>query len=104
MEKDLIINNSVHAVLLGISQRLKARRLEKNFSQKDFAKRAGMGYDSYLRFENTGEISLRNLILCAIALDDVEVLTSLFTKKSYASIDEILREKKQAKRQRASKK
>ena len=104
MEKDTIIFNSVYAVLSGISQRIKARRLEKNFSQRDFAKRAGMGYDAYLRFENTGEITLRNLVLCAIALDDVEVLTSLFTKKSYASIDEILGENKQVKRQRASRK
>lgn len=104
MEIDTIKLYSVHGVLAGIAQRLKSRRLEKNFSQKDFAKRAGIGYDAYLRFENTGEITLRNLVLCAIALDDVESLNTLFTKKTYASIDEILKEKVQAKRQRASKK
>jgi len=104
MEKDTFNFHSVHEVLAGIAQRLKSRRLEKNLSQKDFAKRAGIGYDAYLRFENTGEISLRNLVLCAIILDDVESLNTLFTKKSYVSIDEILKEKVQVKRQRASKK
>lgn len=104
MEKDTIKFYSVHGVLADIAQRLKSRRLEKNFSQKEFAKRAGIGYDAYLRFENSGEITLRNLVLCAIALDDVENLNTLFDKKSYASIDEILKEKVQVKRQRASKK
>ena len=104
MEIDTFNFHSVHGVLTGIAQRLKSRRLEKNFSQKDFAKRAGVGYDAYLRFENTGEITLRNLVLCAIALDEVESLNTLFTKKSYVSIDEILKEKVQVKRQRASKK
>ena len=66
MEINTIKLHSVHGVLAGIAQRLKSRRLEKNFSQKDFAKRAGIGYDAYLRFENTGEITLRNLVLCAI--------------------------------------
>jgi len=104
MEKDTFNFHSVHGVLTGIAQSLKSRRLEKNLSQKDFAKRAGIGYDAYLRFENTGEITLRNLVLCAIVLDDVESLNTLFNKKSYASIDEILKEKVQVKRQRASKK
>lgn len=104
MEIDTIKFHSVHGLLAGIAQRLKSRRLEKNFSQKDFARRAGIGYDAYLRFENTGEITLRNLVLCAIAIDDVESLNTLFNKKFHASIDEILKEKVQAKRQRASKK
>lgn len=104
MDLNAIKYKSVDATLKGIAERLKARRLEKNLSQKDFAKRAGVGYDAYLRFEKTGEISLRNLVLCAAALDDSEMFNALFNKQSYSSIDEILAEKKQAKRQRASRK
>lgn len=37
-------------------------------TQKDFAKRAGVGHDAYRKFENTGDITLRNLVLCAFAL------------------------------------
>lgn len=104
MGLDTIKYKSIDAILKGIAKRLKARRLEKNLSQKDFAKRAGVGYDAYLRFEKTGEISIRNLVLCAVALDDAEIFNELFTKQSYSSIDEIIEEKKQVKRQRASRK
>lgn len=104
MDLNTIKCRSTDGILKGIAQRLKVRRLEKNLSQKDFAKRAGLGYDVYLRFEKTGEISLRNLVLCAAALDDTEIFNELFTKQSYSSIVEIIEEKKQVKRQRASRK
>jgi hypothetical protein len=52
MDINTIIYHSIYTLLDGIAQRLKARRLEKNFSQKEFAKRAVIGYDAYLRFEN----------------------------------------------------
>ncbi|MEX1193364.1 MAG: helix-turn-helix transcriptional regulator [Brumimicrobium sp.] len=104
MDINTIKYDSVDTILKGIAQRLKARRLEKNFTQKDFAKRAGVGYDAYRKFENTGETNLRNLVLCAIAIDSVEVFGELFSKKSYSSIDEVIKEKSESKRKRASKK
>ena len=30
-----------------------------------------VGYDAYRNFENSGEITLKNLVLCAIALDEI---------------------------------
>ena len=90
------------AILQGIAKRVKDRRLERNLTQKSFAKRAGVGYDAYRKFENTGEITLHNLVLCAIALDDVEGLMELFTKKSYQSIDELLKTQDVKKRKRGS--
>jgi transcriptional regulator with XRE-family HTH domain len=101
MDIDIIINHSLEAVLHGIAKRVKERRLERNLTQKAFAKRAGVGYDAYRAFENTGEITVRNLILCAIALDDVEGFTELFVKKSYQSIDELLKMEEVQKRKRA---
>jgi transcriptional regulator with XRE-family HTH domain len=81
---------------------VKTRRLERNLTQKAFAKRAGIGYDVYRRFENSGEITLHNLVLCAIALDDAEGFTTLFTKQSYQSIDELLKTEEVKKRKRGS--
>jgi transcriptional regulator with XRE-family HTH domain len=100
MEINTIINRSFETILKGIAERVKSRRLERNLTQKAFAKRAGVGYDAYRKFENTGEITLRNLILCAIALDDTDGFTELFVKKSYKSIDEILKIKEIKKRKR----
>ncbi len=75
MDINTIINISPNAVLKGIAERVKDRRLERNLTQKAFAKRAGVGYDAYRKFESTGEITFRNLVLCAIALDDTEGFT-----------------------------
>ena len=102
MDFGIIINNSLDSVLKGIAERVKERRLERNLTQKAFAKRAGVGYDAYRKFENTGEITVRNLVLCAIALDDVDGFAELFVKKSYQSIDELLKTKETKKRKRGS--
>ncbi len=102
MDISTIINNSPDAIQRGIADRVKERRLELNLTQKAFAKRAGVGYDAFRKFENTGEITLRNLILCAIALDDAEAFTELFNKKSYQSIDDLLKTQETKKRKRGS--
>ena len=102
MDISTIINNTPDSILKGIAERVKERRLERNLTQKAFAKRAGVGYDVYRKFENTGEITLRNLVLCAIALDDMEGFTELLAKKHYQSIDELLKTKEIKKRKRGS--
>lgn len=102
MNISTIIKQTPDVILKGIAEKVKERRLEHNLTQKAFAKRAGMGYDAYRKFESTGDITLRNLVLCAIALDDVEGLTSLFTRKAYQSIDELLKVQETKKRKRGS--
>lgn len=102
MDIDAIIKASPSAILKGIAERVRDKRLERNLTQKVFAKRAGVGYDAYRKFENTGEITFRNLVLCAIALDDTEGFTELFTKKSYQSIDELLKVQDIKKRKRGT--
>ena len=87
-------------MLSGLAVRVKERRLERNLTQRAFARRAGVGYDAYRKFENTGEITIRNLVLCAIALDDVDGFGELFVKKSYQSIDELLKIQETKKRKR----
>lgn len=103
MDINAIINNSPDIILKGIAERVKERRLEKNLTQKAFAKRAGVGYDAYRKFESTGDITLRNLILCSIALDDTEGFSNLFIQQSYQSIDDVLKRQEVKKRKRGSK-
>lgn len=102
MDITTIINRSPNNILKGIAGRVKERRLERDLTQKAFAKRAGVGYDAYRRFENSGQITLHNLVLCAIALDDVEGFEELFTKKSYQSMDDLLNTGETKKRKRGS--
>ena len=97
-----ITNISPSSILNRIAGRVKERRLERNLTQKAFARRVGIGYDAYRNFENTGEITLRNLVLCAIALDDVDGFKELFVKRSYQSIDELLKTQEMKRRKRGS--
>ncbi len=103
MYLDTIINKSPDKIIQNIAYSVKERRLELNLTQKSFCKRTGVGYDAYRKFETTGEITLKNLILCAIALDDTESFETLFSKKNYQSIDEILQQKEPKKRMRGAK-
>ena len=103
MNIDTINNRTLNVITLNIAQAVKARRLELNLTQKAFSKRAGVGYDAYRKFENTGEITLQNLVLCAIALDDTEGFLNLFTRKSYENMDELLKIKDRKNRKRGSK-
>jgi len=102
MDINTIISRAPDSILKDIASRVKQRRLELNLTQKAFAKRAGVGYDAYRKFENTGDITLRNLLLCAIALDDVDGFAELFTRKSYQSIDDLLNIKETKERKRGS--
>ncbi|NLA16348.1 MAG: helix-turn-helix transcriptional regulator [Bacteroidales bacterium] len=104
MDISTLIDNTPDAILKQLAQRVKKRRLELNLTQKAFAKQSGVGYDAYRRFENSGEITLRNLLKCAITLEATEEFYTLFTKKTYSSIDEILAGSRSKQRQRASNK
>ena len=103
MDLNTIIKGTPDSITKGISQRVKERRLELNLTQKAFSTRAGVGYDAFRKFENTGEITLQNLVLCAIALDDTEGFRGLFVRKSYQNIDELLKVQVVKKRKRGSK-
>ncbi len=104
MEKYTFKLNSIEDIQFGIAKRLKLRRLEKNLTQREFAKRAGIGYDAYRSFETSGDSSVKNLILCAFVLGDEDVLDSIFARTSYQSIDELVHTEETIYRQRASKK
>lgn len=67
------------------------RRLEQNLTQQKFAKRVGIGHDAYRKFKNTGETSLRNPVLCAIVLEEVNAFYELFTQVKYQSIQDVIK-------------
>jgi transcriptional regulator with XRE-family HTH domain len=96
MDIDVIIEVSADTIINDLVERVRARRLEKDLTQKAFAARAGISYGSYRKFEQTGEISLRNLLGCAMVLDDLDNFGNLFSTKQYTSLDALI-EKNQAK-------
>lgn len=84
---------SPNDVNMDIAKRVKMRRKEKNITQAKLSVYSGVSLGSVKRFERTGEISLSSLIKIAFALGAEEDFDRLFSKKGYASIQEVIDEK-----------
>lgn len=96
-----LINKTPDTILLQIAGRVKERRLEKNWTQKFIASKAGMPLATYRKFEREGEVSLRGLVMVAIAIEMESDFETLFATKSYQSIDELIESNEQKQRKRA---
>lgn len=103
MNNILFLNSAnPNQVALQIASRIKSRRLELNLTQEGLSARAGMKFATYRRFEQTGEISFKNLLAIAFALNALSDFNDLFARKQYQSLDEVL-SKKSSKRKRGKK-
>lgn len=75
-----------------LASRVRARRKELHLTQEQLSRKAGMSLASYKRFEQKGLIALDALIRVAIALNCEDEFDTLFTKRGYSSIEEVIRE------------
>ena len=98
-----LIDKTPNLIMSGIAQRVKQRRLEKGWTQKMLAAKAGLSLPSYRRFESSGEISVRSLVMLAFALDMTDEFETLFSSKTYQSIDDIVKAEQTKQRQRGHK-
>jgi transcriptional regulator with XRE-family HTH domain len=87
-----IIENTPNAIVTGIAERVKQRRFESALTQKALAMRADVPLSTYRRFERTGEISLRALVMLGIALGMSDEFSTLFSVKTYSSLDDLLKQ------------
>lgn len=93
MNNILLLNTlSTSEVAKLLAERIKARRLELNLTQQGLAARACINFSTYRRFEQTGEISLKNLLDIAFALNILTDFENLFTQRQYQNLQEVLNE------------
>ncbi len=83
---------SPNEISMNIVKRMRARRKEKKITQVALSKAADVSLGSIKRFERTGEISLSSLVKISFALGCEEDFQTLFSKKGYASIQEVIDE------------
>lgn len=98
-----LISKTPDLLMSGIAQRVKQRRLEKDWTQKMLATKAGVSLAFYRRFESSGEISLRSLVVLAFALDMTDEFETLFNSKAYQSIEDIIKAEQPKQRKRGYK-
>lgn len=98
-----LIDKTPDSLMSSIAQRVKQRRLEKGWTQKILAAKAGVSFPSYRRFESSGEIALRSLVMLAFALDMTDEFETLFNSRTYQSIDDIVKADQAKQRKRGNK-
>ena len=76
-----------------IAKNVRDRRKAMNFTQEEFAKKCGVSFGSYKRFENKAEISLEGLVKIGYVLGCQEEMMNLFVRKEYSSIEEVIHER-----------
>ncbi len=91
-------NASTSEIMKVVAGNVRAMRLGRNISQKDFASKVGIALPTYRRFESTGEISMRKLVEIAKFFDLTGDIKNLFTKREYSSIEDVIKEKPNRKR------
>ena len=72
----------------------KKKRKKRRLTQEELSARAGVSVGSLRRFEQTGEISFVSLLKIASVLGELNQFSELFTNKEYASIQEVIDERK----------
>ena len=98
-----LISKTPDSLMLGIAERVKLRRLEKGWTQNMLATKSGVSLASYRRFESSGEMSLRSLVMLAFALDMTDEFETLFNRKTYQSIDDIIKANQLKRKKRGNK-
>jgi transcriptional regulator with XRE-family HTH domain len=73
-----------------IRDHVKERRMEFNITQEELAVKSGVSLGSVKRFEAKAEISLKNLLMIALVLHATDDFLTLFTKKQYQSIADVV--------------
>lgn len=77
-------------IAAALAQRVRARRKEQKLTQAQLSSKAGVSLGSLKRFERDCQISLASLIKISIALDCESDFSALFSKRGYASIQEVI--------------
>jgi transcriptional regulator with XRE-family HTH domain len=87
---------TVPELLLELGMSIRARRLGRNWSQDEAARRAGMGLSTWARMETSGQATIENLVHAAVALRCEERLLELFPAPAARSMDELLQQQRDA--------
>ena len=86
--------DSILSIKNNIRDRARNKRKALKLSQEELAKRSGVSFGSVKRFESTSEISLTSLLKIAVVLESEEDFNSLFSRRNYLSLQEVIDEAK----------
>lgn len=83
----MLVLLSLSEIVESLGVRIKNERLRQGkYSQREFAKKAGIAYSTYQRIEQTGKGSIEDYVKCFIALRRLNDLESLLVEPEYSPI------------------
>jgi transcriptional regulator with XRE-family HTH domain len=80
---------TAHEIQVLLGQRLKTLRLQASYRRQTLANRSGVSVGSLKRFETTGEVSLKNLLRLAQALDRLSEFSGLLSLPDATSLSDL---------------
>lgn len=87
----LTFNMTSPAEVIGrLAERMRRRRIDAGFTQRDLAARSGVSYGSLRLFEETGKIALESLVKIAFVLEAEPEFEHLFPSRPPKTIDEVV--------------
>ena len=90
MNNKFLNQKTPNEIARNLAEKIKKQRKKLKISQQELAQKSGVSLGSIKRFETKDEISLQSFIKIAIALDLDGDFESLFSTKTYTSIDEVI--------------
>lgn len=77
-------------IIEGVAARMKRRRIDMNYTQRELADRSGVSYASLRQFESTGKASFEAVVKIAFALEAEAEIEEMFPPRPYKTIDDVL--------------
>lgn len=95
--------DSIDDIAITLAQDFRKRRIEKNMTREEIAKKSGVAVSNIVRFEQKGLISLKNLIGIAIATEYTSEVKNIFAEPKYSTIEELTQIRRNTGKTRAHK-
>lgn len=83
------LHDNADAISMQIAADFRHRRVEKGLTREQVAEQAGVAVSNVARFEQKGLISLKNLIMLAMALGYAAEIKSVFATPKYSTMEEL---------------
>ncbi|MBD5188169.1 MAG: helix-turn-helix transcriptional regulator [Bacteroidales bacterium] len=100
-----VLESYMHPDATDIARRLandfRNRRVEQGLTREAVAAKSGVAFSNISRFEQKGLISLKNLILLAIATDYLHEISAIFSTPKYSTMEELTQIRRNTGKKRA---
>ena len=98
---DSFVLENAETITRKLADDFRHRRIEKNMTREQVAKKADIAVSNVIRFEQKGLISLSNLIALAMSMGYTAEVANVFAQPKYSTMEELTQIRKNAGKKKA---